>query len=281
MKLRRLFAAAGAFTLLGVLFAEPAHAATFIPAHIEEVEASVSGAQLTHASVTARCPAGMRVVSAGAGNAVLGQLSTTADGTGAVAEGFLVNPPLFIFAQADCVPAADLAGVTTAISRFIDNTGPVGAAALYSATAACPTGTYAISGGGTITNPAGTPTAGSTVSYDGPATDFPGWTFVGWAEKGDVLEVRAQCAPLPFATNAVITQFAIPPGGTVSGRANCPAGHVPLSGGALISDDGPNSSLSYSEAVRTVAPEVSGWFARASVGVQTSGAVLFIVAECL
>jgi hypothetical protein len=286
VKLRRVLVAAAAFAATVGLSASPAAAATVNPGDIHEVWTTISGPVGTKVGGYVSCPAGMKVVSAGGGNAQLASLTTTTDGNGAYASGVLTNPGApYLPLQAECVPAAALAGSTVATITVNDHRRPVGGYALFSATAKCPAGSYAFGGGGYFTTQSGVSMYPVSMQANAPTADGTGWTFAAYARRGnDTLNVRTQCAPAPTSSFLVSATYPVPTTGTrtAQGYANCPAGHMPLSGGAYLTNpDDIQSNLFYSDAVRNPSPYLSGWYASATGSPSATGAALHVITRCL
>jgi hypothetical protein len=286
VKIRQVLVAGTAFAAIMGASAGPAAASTFVPTNVHEVWTTISGSVNSKVGGYVSCPAGMKVVSAGAGNAQLASLTTTEDGNGAYASGVLTNPgATYLPLQADCVPAADLVGSTVRSVTVRDHRKPSGSYALASATVRCPAGSYAFGGGGYFTTQSGVSMYPVSMQANAPTEDGTGWTFAAYARRGDdSLVVRTQCAPAPTSSFLVSATYPIPTTGShsASGYANCPAGHLPLSGGSYIANPADiRSTMSYSEAVRNPAPYLSGWYASATVPAAATGAALHVIARCL
>ena len=277
MRSRRILALVATLFAAGLLFATSA--AAFAPVNFTQRWANLSGQAYDQVAGSVSCPAGMKAVSAGGGNANLASVGLTPNGSGAFVVGVLNNPNyLYLPLVADCVPAAQLAGSTSRSVTFQAHTGNVGDYVLFSQTVTCPTGTYAFGGGGYFVDGSGSPTpAGFNMQADAPTADQTGWSFATFARSGvDTMVVTTQCAPLPAPT-LVTTPYAV--NGLGGGYGNCPSGHVPLSGGASLDPPVLNSSLVYTEVVRNTAPNLSGWYASASTNYP--GVVLRVVSQCL
>jgi hypothetical protein len=194
-------------------------------------------------SATAQCPAGMAAVSSGG---LADGLFRLTPGPGydsglVTARAVNGNTGFAIVASATCAPTAQFAGTTVATreTRAHSTTGE------WTLTATCPAGMRAFGGGGHFRASNGTfGTDEFFLGADAPTPNGRGWTVSALDNTfTDTLVVTTRCAFQSSSTRLVeeIYPVVLPvPGatqGTAQGYAHCPAGFVPISGGAWFTQD--------------------------------------------
>ncbi len=260
MKLRAITVVLALTAGVAVATAVPA-AAAVSPNTFTVVLNSTAVAQFARGFATASCPVGSAMVSAGGGGDAINSIAPTNFGTAATVNMTASNAGESVFAQSQCAPSAQFAGSFETRALF-PNTGTN----QYSGSVSCPTGYYSFAGGGYFQTAAGLV---STTDFF-LRTNTP--TARGWRVEAmnnissDSRVVIARCTP---NTGTVILEENYPitfAPGTISGSANgyahCPAGTLPIVGGASVTNDGNpaavTSFLTWSLAVR--AGQI-GWFA--------------------
>jgi hypothetical protein len=223
-------------------------------------------------SATAQCPAGMAAVSSG--GLATGLFSITLgpgyDSGVVVARAVNGNTGQPIVAGVTCAPAAQFAGTTVATreQRAHSTTGE------WTQTVTCPAGMRAFGGGGYFRASNGTlSTDEFFLSADAPISNGRSWTVSALDNTfTDTLVVTTRCAFESSSTRLVEEVYPVVPApgttvGTVGGYAHCPAGFVPISGGALFTQDGPPSGAQPQLSVSsTVKNGQIGWFAHGTDG---------------
>lgn len=238
-------------------------------------------------SATASCPAGTSAVSVGGGQNALGGLAVGADGASAVASSSAPfnDPNRFVQSVVTCAPSTQLAGTTTvARQSYAGNRGLQGVS--WGLAANCPAGMRAFGGGGYFKDKFGAVSeSGYAMSINGPSRTGRSWVVRAKnSTSTDTLVVTTRCAIQSASTRLVEEVFPMIPGpGQVGseryGYAHCPAGYLPISGGAAItSDTNPENTyttLNWSVPVRS---GQIGWFAQ---GYSTGpNAKLYVYALC-
>lgn len=235
-------------------------------------------------SVTAPCPAGMAAVSAG-GLAV--GLSSITPGPGydsgvVTARAVNGNTGYPIVANATCAPTAQFAGtsVATREQHVHSTTGE------WTQTVTCPAGMRAFGGGGHFRASNGTFSKDEFfLSANAPTLDGRSWTVSALDNTfTDTLVVTTRCAFQSSSTRLVEEIYPVVPapgatGGDAQGYAHCPAGFLPISGGAQFTQDGsPSASGSQLSVSVPVSNGQIGWFANGT----SSGehAQLHVIALC-
>jgi hypothetical protein len=246
--------------------------------HVPLPESSVQDA-------TAVCPAGSAAVSVGGGGAeeligiTPGPAGDSGVATGRAGRG---QRDAEIIAQVTCAPIAQFAGTTVA-TRQQSVHSDLGE---WTQTVTCPAGMRAVGGGGYFKARNGTVSKDEIfMSANSLTVNGRGWTVSAVDNTfTDTLVVTTRCAAQSSSTRLVEETYPIVPPrgsgvGTANGYAHCPAGFLPISGGAQITQDGTplpsQSNLQYSVSV----PRVSiGWFGSGSSGGEH--AVLHVIALC-
>jgi hypothetical protein len=263
-------AAGGVLSVATTATAATATAPTFgalVPSTFVDVHSPPATIPLTGVvSATAQCPAGMAAVSSGG---LADGLFSITPGPGydsgvVVARAVNGNNGLPIIAGVTCAPAAQFAGTTVATheTRAHSTTGE------WTATVTCPAGMRAFGGGGHFRASNG---AFSTdeffLSADAPTSNGRGWT-VGALDNTftDTLVVSTRCAFQSSSTRLVEEIYPVVPVpgasvGKAQGYAHCPAGFVPISGGAWFTQDGPPSGAQPQLSVSIMGKGRIGWFA--------------------
>lgn len=232
----------------------------------------------------AQCPAGMSAVSVGGGASLLDSLTPGPGGTSGIStvRTERQDTRALVSAQATCAPNAQFAGTTTATRHEYRHS----VSGEWTATVTCPAGMRAFGGGGYFETAHGAVSkdnyfmAANSVTVNGR-----GWTMSGLDPTfTDRLVVTTRCAVQSTSTRLVEEIYPIVPitGATVgraNGYAHCPAGYLPISGGAQITQDGypvaAQPQLEWSVSVRT---GQVGWYAAGWSG--GSNAQLHVIALC-
>jgi hypothetical protein len=230
------------------------------------IEANIPPGQ--NQTATAPCPAGMSEVGVGGGapgNSL--NFIAAANGTSAVVSappGIPTDPNHFVQAVVSCAPSAQLAGTTTATRESTGHTSGLQGMS-WGGVVTCPAGMRAFGGGGYFRSANGTLSTGYAMSYNSLSPNDRSWIVRAKnSNPTDTLVVTTRCAY--ESTSTRIVQETYP---AVSGRANgyahCPAGYLPISGGAQIVSDNnvadTYETLMYSTPVRN---GQIGWFALGS-----------------
>ena len=223
-------------------------------------------------SATAQCPPGMAAVSSGglANGLISITLGPGNDSGVAVARALNGNTGQPIVAGVTCAPAAQFAGTTFATreQRLHSATGE------WTQTVTCPAGMRAFGGGGYFRASNGTlSTDEFFLSADAPVSGGRSWTVSALDNTfTDTLVVTTRCAFESTSTRLVEETYPVVPApgttvGTVGGYAHCPAGFVPISGGALFTQDGsPSAAQPQLSVSTTVKNGQIGWFAHGTDG---------------
>ena len=235
-------------------------------------------------SVTAPCPAGMAAVSAGG---LADGLSSITPGPGydsgvVTARAVNGNTGFPIVANATCAPTAQFAGtsVATREQHVHSTTGE------WTQTVTCPAGMRAFGGGGHFRASNGTISKDEFfLSANAPTLNGRSWTVSALDNTfTDTLVVTTRCAFQSSSTRLVEEIYPVVPapgatGGDAQGYAHCPAGFLPISGGAQVTQDGsPSASGSQLSVSTPVSNGQIGWFANGT----SSGehAQLHVIALC-
>jgi hypothetical protein len=265
--------------------ATPSTFGALVPSTFVDVYSSPATIPLTGVvSVTASCPAGMAAVSAGG---LADGLYSITPGPGydsgvVAARAVNGNTGEPIVASATCAPTAQFAGtsVATREQRVHSATGE------WTQTVTCPAGMRAFGGGGHFRASNGTlSTDEFFLSADAPTLNGRGWTVSALDNTfTDTLVVTTRCAFQSSSTRLVEEIYPVVPApgateGTARGYAHCPAGFVPISGGAQFTQDGsPSAAHSQLSVSTTVKNGQIGWYGNGTSGGEH--AQLHVIALC-
>jgi hypothetical protein len=213
------------------------------------------------------CPAGSSAVAAGGMSSILESIAasnTAAAVHGAAGPGLPGVPQGFVYAVASCVPSQQLAGTTT-VTRELHG-GQQGIQGFsWGQNVNCPAGMRAFGGGGYFR------TAGGAISNTGYAMSVNtiNATGRGWYVRAknsvqtDTLVVTTRCAYESSSTRIVSEVYPADTNGQFQGYAYCPAGYVPISGGAqIMTDNSPADTYSWLDASLPVRGGENGWWAK-------------------
>jgi hypothetical protein len=296
MKVRRTAVMTALAAGLALAGATPAAAATptfgaMVPSTFQEVLKAESVPPSGLNSATAPCPAGKAAVSVGGFSSASGGsaagLAGITPGVGntsgvATARADRNEQNAHVIAQVTCAPSAQLAG-STLVTHETSVHSSLGE---WSTIVNCPAGMRAFDGGGYFRARNGTvSTDGFLLSANTLSVNARTW-IVSAVDKtfSDTLVVTARCVPESSSTRLVEEVFPVVPqpgttGGRVDGYAHCPAGFLPISGGAQFTQDGsPLPSLSGLTESTLVRGGIVGW--HASGFSQGEHAALHVVALC-
>ena len=183
---------------------------------------------------TVSCPAGMSVVSAGAGGVILDTLRAV-NGTLVNATGRITAPGDALTVTATCAPIQQLGTV-----RSIEQEFPSNGHTFRRGVLSCPAGFYAYGGGGFYRGSNhGTSSNGRNMVSNTPSADGTGWTFAGTDNVlSDTLVITTQCAQMASPRRDFIAQSGAQSisGNFVGGFADCPAGWTAISGGVYLTN---------------------------------------------
>ncbi|MDN5766528.1 MAG: hypothetical protein L0H96_12730 [Humibacillus sp.] len=231
------------------------------------------------------CPSGMALVSAGGLAAGLSSITPSPGYTGTTVTGRAERGTSLriVVAEATCAPVSQFAGTTIATGRDQRAHSDLGE---WTQTISCPAGMRAFGGGGYFKTSTGAVSKdGYNLSANSVTLNGRGWTVSAVNHTfSDALVVTTRCAPQSSSTRLVEEIYPITPqrgasSGSANGYAHCPAGHLPISGGAQITQDGtaePSGSI-LSDSVLVENGQL-GWHASGSSGGEH--AELHVVALC-
>ncbi len=236
-------------------------------------------------SVTAQCPAGTQAVSVGGLADTLDSITPGPGHDTGVATSHASNGNLgsAIVAQATCAPTAQFAG-TTAFTREQHVHSSTGE---WTATVTCPAGMRAFGGGGYFRASNGTlSTSEFFMSANTLTSNGRSWLVSAQDNTfTDTLVVTTRCAPQSSSTRLVEEVFPIIPvtggsGGKANGYAHCPAGFLPISGGAQVTTDNPPSAAQPQLTVSALVDNGQiGWFGNGAFNAGEN-AQLHVIALC-
>jgi hypothetical protein len=291
MNIRRI-AMMMAVAVLGVLsVATPATATarTFgalVPSTFTQVYSPPATIPLTGpVSVTAQCPAGTEAVSVGGLADTLDSITPGPGHDSGVATSHASNGNLgsAIVAQATCAPTAQFAGTTpfTREQHVHSTTGE------WTQTVTCPAGMRAFGGGGYFKASNGTLSTNEFfMSANTLTANGRSWTVSALDNTfTDTLVVTTRCAPQSSSTRLVEEIYPIVPvtgatGGKANGYAHCPAGFLPISGGAQVTTDNPPSAAQPQLTTSVLVDNGQiGWFANGGYNAGEH-AQLHVIALC-
>jgi hypothetical protein len=253
---------------------------TFVDVHSPPATIPLTGA----VSATAQCPAGMAAVSSGG---LADGLFSITPGPGydsgvVVARAVNGNTGSPIIAGVTCAPAAQFAGTTVATheTRAHSTSGE------WTATVTCPAGMRAFGGGGYFRASNG---ASSTdeffLSADTLTSNGRGWTVSALDNTfTDTLVVSTRCAFQSSSTRLVEEIYPVVPSpgagtvGKAKGYAECPAGFVPISGGAWFTQDASPVGAQPQLSVSVIGKNGQGWLGEGIDG--SDNAQLHVIVLC-
>jgi hypothetical protein len=194
--------------------------------------------QPSYAGAYVDCPAGQRPISTGVlahdPMAILRSNAVTKEGTGSHATAWGSGGQSFEV-SAECVPNAKLSGSTPTSRTVRDRRDRWG---YFRETVACPSGSVAYGGGGTVTDSAGNHDQQGLNVY-GSIPGIGEWTYAAAGGLGSrVLRVDARCLPRTQLGRVVHVDSTVtgPPNSTsrepVVASARCPANTFAFAGGA-------------------------------------------------
>ena len=281
---------------LALAGATPAAAATptfgaLVPSTFQDVLTAADVPPSGLNSATAPCPAGKAAVSVGGFSSAPGGASDGLAGitpgvgntTGvATARAERSESNAHVIAQVTCAPSAQLAG-STPVTHETSVHSPIGE---WSTVVNCPAGMRAFDGGGYFRARNGTVSKDGFELYANTLSVNARTWIVSAVDNtfSDTLVVTARCVPESSSTRLVEEVFPVVPvrpgaGGRVDCYAHCPAGFLPISGGAQFTQDGsPLASHSVLTESLLVRGGILGW--HASGFSQGEHAALHVVALC-
>jgi len=281
-------AAGGVLSVAATATAATANTPTFgalVPSTFMDVYSPPKTIPLTGVvTATAQCPPGMAAVSSGglADGLISITLGPGNDSGVAVARAVNGNTGQPIVAGVTCAPAEQFAGTTVATheTRAHSATGE------WTATVTCPAGMRAFGGGGYFRASNGTlSTDEFFLSADALTSNGRSWTVSALDNTfTDTLVVTTRCAFESSSTRLVEEIYPIIPApgttvGKAQGYAHCPAGFVPISGGAWFTQDG---SPAFAQPQLSVSMRAKngriGWFAGGTDG--SDHAQLHVIVLC-
>ncbi|MFI0451866.1 hypothetical protein [Actinomadura sp. 6N118] len=280
-----------AVAVMGVLsVVPPATAATpstfgaLVPSTFTQEYASGRIPLTGDVSVPVSCPAGKAAVSVGGLAEGLYSITPGPNYDGGVVSAHAVNGNTgqSIVANATCAPTEQFAGTTvgTREQHAHSTTGE------WTATKTCPAGMRAFGGGGYFRTRNGAVSADQFfLSASTPTLDGRGWTVSALNNTfTDTLVVTTRCAFQSTSTRLVEEIYPVVPErpgavGRAQGYAHCPAGFLPISGGAHFTQDGSASAAHAQLSVSTPVDNGQiGWFANGTSGGEH--AQLHVLALC-
>jgi hypothetical protein len=206
---------------------------------VQVVSKNILGSPGNVVSGTVSCPAGMKMVSSGAGaggNGVAG-IAPVPGFNAAQASGVPLGTG-YIQIDVGCLPASQLTETTFRSQLF-----PVGA---RRGVVSCPAGLHAFGGGGYFATPSGAMslTAGQALSSNTVSADGTGWTVKGITPSAtDRLFITTQCAPLrgSYVQGDNVPMVDVG-GGLPTGQlyGSCRPGYMALSGGVYMTQTNGN-----------------------------------------
>lgn len=279
MRIRTMLVALMAICGAGVFLAA-APASAFDSASFQTIYRYYDGSVGSPAGGFATCPTGTKAVSAGGSNAALSDLTLSLDGLSAYSIGTPIGAAApYTVVQATCVPAGQVSHAT-----LIHVAIPAAPGNIFRANFTCPAGTSAFGGGGYFTRPNGSLSPGHRLYADAPTPDGRGWLFRALgAASNQILHATVRCIPPPapplghfYSVVTASTNVANTQGGT-SGKAVCPTGTKPVSGGAWwTTSSGAIDSL----AVLTSSESTHSPDAWQGAGIGNNGDTLHVIARC-